>query len=317
MSVPTAAFSIQLQGFTPANRDTTVRLVNQATGATVERKTFLDGSLIVRDLDPGLYQVTVTHPNLIQPIDQRVVRLFPQPAPTLVPISIRPDLFTDTPIRDIPDADLGPVQQATAAVRDRLGPVAGKSPGEAIRAADWNTLVGAVVDLSGAVLQLTQLVSPKGHDHPEIADKINEVQENIRRFSEAFGKSLLQLQRELETESLRRDAEQVLDQASANQALRDRVLTRIGDLKVQLQADTPAFTRNLAATGTVIQEAINELAAGPNGDQVLANPDTQRLNSVAQQYTLAGSQVRAESELQTYQRTTTATGGRLSQVLRS
>src|SRR2546421_3671477 len=188
-----ATFNLQLQGFPAANRDATVKLTNQATGQIIERKPFLDGSLQVRDVDPGLWQLVVRHPNLVNPIIQQPVRLFPQPTPTFIPIPVPADLFKDTPIRDIPDANLAPVQQAVTSVRDRARPLAVKGAGEVIRASDWNSLAGAVSDLAAAVLELTNLVSPKGHDHPEIAEKIDEVQGNLRRFAEAFGKSLVEL----------------------------------------------------------------------------------------------------------------------------
>jgi len=217
-----ASFDIRLQGFSAANREAEVTLVNQVTGASVKRKPFLDGQLLVRDLEPGPYEMTVAHPNLIQPIDKRLVRLFAQIAPTRVPVIVRPELFRDSPIRDIPDADLSPVQQTAATVKATVQPLAGKAPGEVIRAGDWNALAGAVADLASAVLELVQLVSPKGHDHPEIAEKIAEVQGNIRRFSESFGKSLVELRRDIENQNLRRKVETVLDKAGADQAVRDR-----------------------------------------------------------------------------------------------
>ena len=219
-----AAVNVQLSGAGFANRDASVRLVNSATGQVIERKPFLDGSLLVRDVDPGLWQMTVSHPNLVTPIDQRVIRIFPQVPPTLVPVTISPDLFRDNPIRDIPDADLSPVQQTATDVRDRLRPVLGKSPGEAIRAEDWNVLVAGVSDLATAVLSLTSLVSPKGHDHPEIAEKIGEVQDNLRRFSQAFGNSLVELRREIETEVLRRNVNDVLALGQATEDTRARII---------------------------------------------------------------------------------------------
>ena len=226
-----AAFNFQLTGFPAANRDAEVTLTNTATGQTLKRSPFLDGSLVVRDLDPGLWEAKVTHPNLIQPIFTQKLRLFPQITPTLVPVRIPDVLFQDRPIRDIPDANLGPVQQAVTAARDSLTPVLGKAPGEAIRAGDWNTLASAVRDIADNVLQLTNLVSPRGHDHPEIADKIAEVQQNMRNFSEAFGKSLLELRRELEAEHFRRVLTGVLDEAQAPQATRDDLLGRVGRLE--------------------------------------------------------------------------------------
>jgi hypothetical protein len=311
MALNKAAFNFQLQGFPAANRDATVRLTNEATGQTLERKPFLDGSLLVRDLDPGMWQVQVVHPNLINAIDQRRIRLFPQPVPTFVPIPIPENLFKDSPIRDVPDADLGPVQQTATAARSSLAPIATKGAGEVIRASDWNTLVGTVSDLAGAVLQLAALVAPRGHDHPEIAEKIDEVQENLRRFADAYGRSLLELRREIEAENLRRAATDVLDQAGATPEVRDRLLGRIEDLRKTVQVDTPLFTQKLATTGTVLLTEINTLAQaqGAEADAFRAQPAVQQLTLVAQQYSTSGTQVRPESELQTYARTTTVSGG--------
>lgn len=307
-----ASFNIQLQGFTAANRDATVKLRNLATGQEIERKPFLDGKLLVRDIDPGMYEIEVTHPNLTTPIDLRRVRLFPQPTPTFVPIPVPEDLFRDTPIRDIPDADLGPVQQTLTATRNTLTPIATKAPGEVIRAADWNMLVGAVTDLAGAVLELTNLVSPKGHNHPEIEEKIAEVQENLRRFAEAYGRSLLELRREIEAENLRRNTAQVLEAAGAAADVRARLLDRINNLQQNVQMDTQVFTRNLATTGNVILTEINNLAAaqGAGADEFLARPEVQQLTQTAQQYAQSGTQTKAENELNTYARTTTVAGGR-------
>ena len=315
-----ASFNLQLQGFTPANRDANVRLVNQLTGVALERKPFLDGSLLLRDLDPGPYQLEVTHPNLMQPIDSRLIRLFPQPTPTYVPIPVPPQLFRDTPIRDVPDADLGPVQQSVTSVRDRLRPVAGKSPGEAIRAADWNVLAGAVTDLAGAVLELTRLVSPIGHSHPEIEEKIGEVQGNIRTFAEAFGRSLLDLRREIETANLRRTVNDVVDLAPADvqQRVRDRLLARVGDLETTIGADTPTFTQKLASAGNVMLGEVNELAvaAGSGADDFLGHAPVQALLNTARSYQEAGTQIKPEAELQTYIRTARVSGGQFLNIVR-
>jgi hypothetical protein len=309
-----AAFNFQLTGFPAANRDAEVTLVNTATGQTLKRSPFLDGSLVVRDIDPGLWDVKVTHPNLIQPIFAQKLRLFPQIAPTLVPVRIPEVLFSDTPIRDIPDANLGPVQQAVTAARDSLTPVLGKAPGEAIRAADWNLLASAVRDLADNVLQLTNLVSPRGHDHPEIADKIAEVQQNIRAFSEAFGKSLLELRRELEAEHFRRVLTGVLDEAQAPQATRDDLLGRVGRLSETLQADPAVFTSQLNNAGSRVLGAVAEMVAA--NPALGASAQVQKVQAIAQQYTVSGTATNADSELKIYNRTNTAAGGKLGTVLR-
>jgi hypothetical protein len=316
-AIDRAAFNIRLQGFTAANRDAEVTLVQEATGQTITRKPFLDGTLAVRDLDPGFYEVVVRHPNLVQEIDRRRVRLFPSPTPTQIFVPVPAELFRDTPIRDVPDADLGPVQQTLTATRASLQTVGGKAPGEAIRAADWNTLTAAVSDLCGAVLQLTALVAPRGHNHPELEEKIGEVQENVRRFGEAFGRSLLEMQREVEAANLRRQLTDVLDLGAAPPALRDQLFGRVDDLVRHTQTDTPNFTRKLSVTGAAVLNAVNDLAVaqGANGDAFLQNEAVQKLRGAAAQYAEAGTQTRAESELQTYQRTTAAAGSRLSTLL--
>jgi len=310
-------FNIQLQGPAAINRDATVRLVNQSTGAVVERKPFLDGSLTVRDLDPGIYDMEVRHPNLINPIDRRPVRLFPQLRPTYIPVPIRPEVFKDTPIRDVPDADLTPVQQSAAAVRAQLAPIGHKGSGEVIRSSDWNTLVSALSDLAGAVGELTQLLSPRGHDHAEIAEKIGEVQENMRRFTESFGRSLIELRREIETENLQRTVNEALDRGGADESVRTRVLARVKTLRENIQSDTPTFTRNLAAAGAVLSNEINTIAAarGEDAEAFTRNDAVTRLRDMAQIYAETGTQTRPDAELKTYARTTIANNGQKLRAL--
>lgn len=305
-----ASFQFKMTGFPAANRDAVIQLVNESTGKAVERKPFLDGTLTVTDLDDGYYQMKVLHPNLVNPIIQKRIRLFPQIAPTVVPIPVPEKLFRDAPIRDIPDADLTPVQQAAAQAKGQLAPIGSKTPGEAIKSADWNLLVNSVADLANAVAQLTQLVSPRGHDHPEIEEKIAEVQGNIRRFAEAFGKSLVELQREIETENLDRKVNDVLDKAQASQDIRDRVKGRISELKDMVQADTTIFTNKLANAGNFLLTEINEMAVA-QGDKVGEFLNTESVKStiaVATQYSDTGAVTTTEQEISTY-RKTTATGG--------
>ena len=269
-------------------------------------------------MQPGMYDLVVRHPNLITPIEQRPIRIFPQITPTIIPIIVRDTLFRDTPIRDVPDADLGPVMQAVDGLAGRLGPVGGKASGEVIRAADWNALVEVVADLAHAVGQLLPMVSPRGHDHPEIADKIDEVQSNIRRFSESFGKSLLELRREIETGILRRDVTEVLDLAAATPDIRDRVLTRVSELEQRSQEPTPTFTTKLANFGGLMLGEVNTLAQaqGQGADDFLRKPAVVALLGSAGQYSAAGPQTRPEAELQTYQRTgSTVSGSKVARLL--
>lgn len=310
MAIQKAAFDIRLQGFPQANRDATVELTNQVTGAKIQRKPFLDGQLLLRDLDPGPYQMRVVHPNLVSPIDERIIRLIPQPFPTRIPVPIKPDLFRDTPIQDIPDADLAPVQQTAASVASTVGPLASKAPGEAIRADDWNAMATAVTDLANAVAELTRLVSPIGHNHPEIETKIGEVQGNIRRFSDSFGKSLVALRRDIENQNLRKNIRDVLTVAGQDPDDDDNPLNvRLRDLEDAVVQPTPMFTGKLANAGSVILNQVNEIAVQRDDPDVfLATPQVSQLINLATQYSNAGTQTSAEEELNTYQRTT-AVGG--------
>jgi hypothetical protein len=307
-----SAFSLQLSGFPAANRDAEITLTNTATGEVVKRNAFLDGSLTVRGLDPGLWNVKVTHPNVISAVFAQTVRLFPQAAPTFVPIQIPPDLFRDTPIRTVPEANLGPVQQSLTTIRDAIGPLQGKSPGEVIRASDWNALASAVRDLADNVLQLTKLVSPVGHSHPEIADKISEVQQNLQNFAQSFGQSLLQLQREIETENLRQTVTSVLDQAQAPQATRDDLLGRISSLNSATQADPSVFTSQLSNTGNRVLTVVADLVTAK--PDLAKNPQVQKVQQIAQQYSTSGTAVTADSELKLYNRTTSV-GNKLTTVI--
>lgn len=302
-----ASFEIQLQGHTPANRDVSVSLRNPATNQVVVRKPFLDGKLLVRDLDPGVWEMEVTHPNLIVPIDRRPIRLFPQPMPTLVPVLVSPRLFRDTPIRDIPDADLGPVQQMATAVRDRSRPLAAKASGEVIRAEDWNTMAGAVADLADTVLQLVSLVAPKGHDHPEIEEKIGEVQDNVRNFLESFGRSHLELRREIETAQLRRRVEDVVKRPQVPAAVRTKAILRLDELDKLSQADSRLFTQKLAGTANEVMTMVNDLAVDQPG--LLDDEGVKELNAVSRIYAEAGTQSKVDAELGTYRRSSTQING--------
>jgi hypothetical protein len=311
MSFVKGAMNLKLLGHAAANRDAEIRLRNEATGEQITRKPFLDGSLVVRDIDPGQWQVEVIHPNLIEPLFQDRVRVIPQPRPIYVPVPVPSTRFEDNPIRDLPDADLTPIQQSASAVRSAVAPIAGKAPGEVIRADDWNQLVAAVSDLAGSVLELTRLVSPSGHDHPEIAAKIDEVQGNIRRFVESFGRSLLELRRDIENQSVRRATTDMLDLAGVVGPARDSVLRRMDDLELSLQATPTEFTRKMSATGAALASEVNRIATtqGTEAEVFLAAPETKRVLVMAEQLSTSGVQTAPEEELETYRRTGLAAGG--------
>lgn len=303
------AFKMQLQGFQPAFAEATVKVTNVGTGAAVERKPFLDGTVTISDLAAGQYELEVTHPNLVLPIDRRKIKLFPQVPPTFVPIPIDPVLFKDSPIRDIPDADLGPIQQTAAAVQQRIARVGGKIAGEAIKSADWNDLAQSVTDLAGAILELTKRVSPVGHDHPEIGEKIDEVEDNMRRFAESFGKSLLAMQRKLESDNLNRNADGAF--AAIPDSIKKKVFDKIADLDPVAQSDPRIFSKRLAVAGGTILTAINEAAsAAPDAGAFLAKPEVKALQAAASNYVDTGVTEAPDREMQVYQRNLSVWAGR-------
>lgn len=312
MSVTKSAFQFQLSGYAPANRDAVVRLTNAATGVTIERKPFLDGSLLVRDLEPGPYEVAVLHPNLIAPVFQKPVRLFPMPMPTRVPVPVPPALFRDTPIAETPDADLTPVGQAAEAARRQTGGLARKAPGEVIRADDWNALAGAVADLARAVADLTRLVAPQGHDHPELEAKIDEVQGNVRRFAEAYGKSLLELRREVEAQKARKQLDRAVGELELTPAdpRVGRLYERLDDLEGAVLADPLVFTDKLARFGTGVIDVVNAVADERDDPaEVLGRDSVAGLANVATFYAASGRKTRPEAELDVYKGSAARTGG--------
>lgn len=197
---------MQLNTRPEINRDATVELTNQATGQKIDVKPYLDGQIVARNIDPGQWRAVVKHPNILFPVFDKPIRVFPD-RPTFVPIRIPPNIFENTPIADTPDADLGPVEGRFDDAATAADAQANKMAGQPIYAEDWNALATTVGDLARANSDLTKLVSPIGHDHPEIAEKIDEVQANLQRFYDLFGRSLAQLQRQVQQLALRRKVE--------------------------------------------------------------------------------------------------------------
>src|SRR5829696_2472469 len=132
--------TVNLLGFQAANRDMTVELHDPSSGALVRTvKPFLDGTVRVPQIEPGAYEMTVKHPNLPVPVLRRPIRVLPG-GDTKVSVLIDPSKFRNTPIEDIPEANLEPVLTIARSVAETVLPLGKKQPGEAIRAEDWNAM---------------------------------------------------------------------------------------------------------------------------------------------------------------------------------
>lgn len=206
--------TLNLLGFPAVNRDLSVEVRDPATQTVVRTvKPFLDGTVRVPKIDAGAYEIAVRHPNIPLPVLTRPIRVLPV-GDTKVSLVIDPSKFRNTPIEDIPDANLTPVQDLAKSVAETVLPLSNKVSGEAILSRDWNTLASAVRDLANAVGELTQLVSPRGHNHPELEKKFNEVSGNFESLVNTVTTTVAELQRQIQTQRIRRQIEEVLDVAS-------------------------------------------------------------------------------------------------------
>lgn len=203
---------LKMQLSTPADisKDMLVKLTNQVSGETREVKPYLDGSVVVPTIAAGQWRVQVKHPNLVFDVFDRNIQVF-KDRPTFTPITIPTNIFENVPIRETPEADLGPVQQRLDEVTATSEGLANKLGGQPIYADDWNQLATTVADASRSTRELTDLVSPVGHDHPEIVEKIEEIQGNIQRFFDAFGAAIAQLQRQMQQLAQQRKVESALE----------------------------------------------------------------------------------------------------------
>lgn len=205
--------TMNILGFSAVTPDLEVEVRDSSTQALLRTvKPFLDGTVRVPKIDPGAYEVLIKHPNLALPVIRRPIRVLPV-GNTNVTVLIDPAKFRNTPIEDIPEANLTPVIDLAASVGETVLPLSNKVPGEAIRSADWNALAGAVRDLSTTTGELARLVAPNGHDHPELIAKINEMQTNFTTLLDTLSKSMAELQRQIQSLRLRQQVESVLDKA--------------------------------------------------------------------------------------------------------
>ena len=261
---------LNILGFPAVNGDLEVDVTDPSTGTVVRTgRPFLDGTLNLAQVPPGAYQIAIKHPNQAVPVLQQPIRVLPV-GDTQISLLIDPSRFRNTPIADVPDANLGPVRDATSTVEQTVQPLAGKRPGEAITAADWNALAGNVAAVANAVSQLTRLVTPVGHNHRELEDKINEIQGNFTTLLDTLTTAMSELQRQIQAERIRKQVLDLADRAglAAGNPRRQALVDAVAQLDRSVVDAPPRFaqvSRNVGVQAqTVLQQVLDDGAGDPD-----------------------------------------------------
>lgn len=253
--------TMNILGFSAVNKDLSVQIRDAGTRQVIkEVKPFLDGTVRVPSINPGNYEISVLHPNLTLPVLTRPIRVLPV-GPTKVSVVIDPSKFRNTPIEDVPEANLTPVREILSSVAETVTPLGTKHPGEAIRSDDWNTLAGSVRDLANATGELTQLVSPQGHEHPEYVKKFDEITTNFQTLLDTLSSSLVELQRQIYAQQLRTQVNDVLDHAGVDptSAQGKDFLSLVDNVQAKVTESPTNFGREVRNTGVQLQTKLETL----------------------------------------------------------
>lgn len=303
--------TLRMQLNTPVSytRDMKVELTNQATGEKRQVTPYLDGSVVVPNIDPGTWRLQVQHPNLTFDVFDRPIRVLPD-RPTFVPITIPSNIFENVPIEDVPDANLGPVQQHLDEAMRAAEGQANKRAGQPIYAEDWNELSATLATAARATRELTDLVSPRGHDHPEIATKFDEVQRNFQRLVDVFGASLAQLQRQIQQLALQRKVEAALDRtANVTPATREAFVAAVGSLQESWSDSPGVYSAQKRRVASDLQAQLGTILVNEAPD-VRAAPEVRDLDEFTRAMATERPARNYDEEIQQQQRTTgkSATG---------
>lgn len=310
-----AAVKFQLNTPVEITRDLQVQMVHQVSGKSIAATPFLDGTVNVRNLDPGEYRVQVRHPNLPFQVLDRPVKVLTE-RPTFVPLQIDLDIFTNTPVRDIAEADLEPVRGQLGDAADTADVQAAKQGGQPIYADDWNTLAGTVASVATATVDLTRRVSPHGHDHPELIEKMDEIQRNLQRFLEVFGQSMAQVQRQLERLAMEVRTQQALDRlpdvTPTQRAEVEGIVARLDAVRIE---NPYLYTRELRRTGEQLTAKMAELLPADQPD-LATEPAIVELTTAARTMAETIPAASYEEEVRNHLRVDSrSTGGNLSAVI--
>jgi hypothetical protein len=265
--------NLSILGFPAVNNDLQV-LIKDSAGATVRTaRPFLDGTVRVPDMEPGAYEMAIVHPNVVLPVLRQPIRILPI-GDTSVSVLIDPSKFRNTPIADIPDANLGPVRDRTQSIGETMLPLTRKLPGEAITAADWNAMASAIRDLSQTTGELTRLVTPTGHDHPEITAKIEEMVTNFSELLTSLGAAMTELQRQIQALRFRRQVIDVLenpDLGGIDEPTRLAFTNVLDQLDAGVTDPPVRFGRTARTAGVQLGTQLDQLVAQQAGNQAFVD----------------------------------------------
>ena len=264
------SLNLNILGFPAVNRDLTVEVRDPISDTVVKTvKPFSDGTARVAKIDAGAYELAVFHPNLTLPVLRRPIRILPT-GETTVSVLIDPSKFRNTPIADIPDANLGPVRETVESIAETVLPLGQKQPGEAIKAEDFNLMASSIRELALALAETTRLVTPQGHNHPELEAKFDEVSTNFETLLNTLSTAMAELQRQIQAQRMRTQVEDLLDQAEIDPAsTKGRAFLDLVDSLEGKVTETPtSFGRAARGVGvqltTKIEQLIDEKADDPN-----------------------------------------------------
>ena len=255
------ALNVNVLGFPAVNRDLTVEVRDVISHDVVKTATpFSDGTVRIPSIAAGAYELSIVHPQIATPVLTRPIRVLPS-GDTKVSVLIDPSRFRNTPIQDIPDANLGPVRDTSSSVAETVLPLTNKRPGEAIRAEDFNQMASAIRDLALAVVELTRLVSPLGHNHPELETKFDEVTGNFQQLLNTVSTAMAELQRQIQAQRVRTQVETVLDTAAIDRTSAQglQMLSLVSQLDAKVSDPPTAFARTARDVGIQLQTHLEQL----------------------------------------------------------
>lgn len=301
--------SMSILGFPEANRDLTVELRDPiSTNVVATARPFLDGTVRIPSIDPGGYEVRLVHPNLTLPVLTRPIRVLPV-GDTNISLLIDPSRFRNTPIADIPETNLTPVADTLTSVGETVLTLAHKRAGESIRADDWNSMASGIRDLAGAASELTRLVTPTGHDHPELVSKVEEMQTNFTTLLDTLSAAMTELQRQIQALRFQRQIGDLADRGALPEDRRVALMGIVAQLDQSITESPTVFARAARNVGVQLSTSLEQILDEHADDGEFLTSDAVRNVSQAVDLLREQRTTTYAGELEQHRRTDRTFGG--------